>query len=233
MSRSQEFLGYFNRIENYLQDMPKMRYGASFAQMIREGAKHDYVIRREQELLDDLRSLRNVLVHEAGNRIIAEPSAEAMIEIKRICNALEKPAKVYDIVEKDLIMVSKRNDLAQGLRLMKKHNYSQLPVYDGSGFAGMLTGNTVTRWMTDHMDDQDDLMQSLNDVSLEEVLKYSEQRDQVKFIPRHMMVKELLAMMVEEPSQSGLYIITQKGKSNEKPLALVTPEDYMELEQSI
>jgi len=233
MNHSQEFLAYFNRIENYLQDMPKMRYGASFAQMIREGAKHDYVIRREQELLDDLRSLRNVLVHEAGNRIIAEPSEDAMAEIKRICNALEKPAKVYDLVDKDLIMVSKGNNLAEGLRLMKKHDYSQLPVYDGSGFVGMLTGNTVTRWMTDHMDEQDDLVLSLNDVSLEEVLKYAEQRDRVKFIPRHMKVKELLAIMVEDPSQSGFYIITQKGKPKEKPLALVTPEDYMALEESI
>lgn len=230
--RTIKFLGEFNRIEKHL----KASYGSgleSFSTLVRRAKKTNYIIQREYELISSLRKLRNVMVHESGQTIIAIPSEEALKEIQRIANSLIKPTKVYDVIGHNFVKVKSHDTLSETLKLMKKHDYSKIPVYDGKQYKGLLTGNTVIRWMANNMDDQEDIVQSLNDIYLKDLLDYNKAKDDVGFVDRDILVSELMTKIAENPSGSGTYIMTQNGKQNEKPLAIITDHDYSKLELSI
>lgn len=232
-SKTTEFLQYYSKIENALEDMKGVSRKSSFAQMVREAAKYNYIIRREQELLDSLRELRNVLVHEAGNLIIAVPSDEALKAIRRIYFSLEKPVKVYEVIDHHLVTMDSFNNLAEGLRLMKEHDYSQIPIYNGGAFWGLLTSEAITKWLMANMDKSDDILRSMDNVPMGEVIPFCEQPEDVGFISRNTLVETLLSRMMEHPAKSGVYFITHSGKASEKPLGIVTASDYPLLEESL
>lgn len=232
-NKTVEFLKYFSRLENALESMPRVNAKTSFAQKVREAAKYNYIIRQEREMLDSLRELRNVLVHEAGNVIIAVPSEEALDAIRRICISLEKPARVQDVIKHPLVTMKSSVNLAAALRKMKKTDHSQIPVYESGDFVGLLTGNAIARWMTDNMDEKDDLVKSLNDVPISQVLQYCEKKDEVTFVHKDIRVDELLSEISRKPSTSGVYILSQNGRASEKPLGIITMADYLLLKEAL
>ena len=230
--RTIKFLGEFNRIEKHL----KANYGSgleSFSTLVRKAKKTNYIIQREYELISSLRKLRNVMVHESGQTIIAIPSEKALEEIQRIANSLMKPTKVYDVIGHNFIKVDAQDTLSETLKLMKKHDYSKIPVYEDKQYRGLLTGNTVIRWMANNMDDQEDIVQSLDDIFLKDLLGYNKAKDDVGFVDRDILVSEFMARIADNPPGSGTYIMTQNGKQNEMPLAIITAHDYAHLELTI
>ncbi len=226
------FLEHFNKIESRLEEMVGVSHSMSFSKVLHLASKQDYMIRRDQKLLDDLRELRNVLVHEAGNQIVAYPSEVALREITRISAYLEEEPTVWSVIHHKIIYLKLQDDLAKALRIMKKHDHTQIPIYDEHYCVGLLSSRAIVKWMADQLDQGVDVTCNMDAVLIKDILDYAGPKDQVKFIPKDMAVRSMMTMMADDPSVSGKYLMTEHGDPKEKPLTIITDADYMLLEKS-
>ena len=228
-----EFIEQFNKIESHLEEMVGVSHSMSFSKVLHLAAKQDYVIRREQKLLDDLRELRNVLVHEAGNKVIAYPSEEALSEIRRISGYFDRDTTVWSIIHHKIIYLKLTDDLTKALRVMKEHDHTRIPIYDNGCCVGLLSSRAIVRWMALQMEAAPDMLACCDRVTIKDVMVHSDEKDHVKYISKDMTVRQLLTMMADKPSGSGKYLMTEHGDPKEKPLTIITEGDYVVLEKML
>jgi CBS domain-containing protein len=108
---------------------------------------------------------------------------------------------------------------------MIEHTYSQIPVYDHKRFLGLLTMETVARFLAEHLDET---IRALRLTPLREVLKCAECRDDYDFVPARTRLTEVLDRF-EESDRRGKRIqailITRKGDPHEKLIGIITVWD--------
>jgi predicted transcriptional regulator len=225
-TQTESFIEQFNKLEAALKIKLKKDRHVPYGILINEAAIHDDFIRRHKSLLDSFGDLRNVLVHKEGNEIIAIPSIEAVKALTRIVDKYTAPVLIYDCCHHEVITTSAENTLAEAMNLIKKHNYSKIPVYKKQVYVGLLSGNIIARWLAAHIDKDETIKALAQSVTLEDVLAFAEKTDQVRFIPRNMNVYEFIKMSKQNLSKAGVYLMTQNGKPTEKPLGILTNYDF-------
>lgn len=219
------FIEAFNRLESAMQMRLGRPKSASFSSLVSEAAKKDPFVRRHRSLLDSFRELRNVLVHEEGNRIIAVPTEAAVRGLQKFEEIYTKPSEVYKLFHQKVISVEAGQLLKYALDQMRHHKYSNLPVYQNGTCIGLLNCRGVTQWLLGHYSDEGVLDTGLCDVKVGQVLKEIDRVDELKTVSRHTDILSFLEMHNNNPSLSGVYLITENGKMTEKPLGLITEKD--------
>ncbi|PKM65732.1 MAG: hypothetical protein CVU95_14190 [Firmicutes bacterium HGW-Firmicutes-2] len=180
-------------------------------------------------MLNSLGDLRNVLVHGEGNDIIAIPSEAAVSTLIAIVEKYASPTPLYNMINHKVVRTQSDRSLADALILMRKHDYTKIPVYNGHTYIGLLSGNIVARWMANHIEESGEIKESLKDVTLETLLTLYEKTDTVVFIPKDMDIYDFIRLSRKQKSKLSLYIMTQTGDRNEKPLGIITAYDYPRL----
>jgi hypothetical protein len=105
---------------------------------------------------------------------------------------------------------------------MFARSYSQIPIYDGSIFTGLLTTNTVARWLGACVNEE---ILSLTETSIANVLTYTEDKDNFSFLGKSSTIFEALErFQIYERKGKRLeaILITQRGKSSEALLGVIT-----------
>lgn len=227
-----EFLGLFNMIESALKDAAA-REGKeiymSFSKALNEVSKRDVYIKKNREILESIGSLRNVLVHEQGNVIMATPSDETIRILAAIVERYTKPPLVYELCREKVYCIKGQQTLKEALTIMEEKGYSKLPVYQNNRCVGLLTGNMIARWLRIHRESQEVIKELLHKTLIEDVLTYQKEKDQIRFIAKSVNVNEFMNIVKHQPSPSGVYLITPKGDDKERPIGIVTSYDFPRL----
>lgn len=224
--KTERFLQLFNSLEGALKASLHFNNYMSFSKLIYEVSKRDAYIKKNKEILEDIGALRNVLVHEEGNVIIATPTDETLNILVEIVDHYTKPKLVYDLCNEKVMTIKSLQTLKEALSLMEIKGFSKLPVYEDGRCIGLLTGNMIARWLRQHLDDQSRLSDLLNRTLIKTVMDYQTNKDQVRLIPRNINVNEFITLAAHNPSPSGVYILTENGLDSEKPLTIITSYDY-------
>ncbi len=228
-NNTERYLETFNKFENALKlKLGKNRF-TPFAHLIKEGAKNDKFIRYYLNILESLSDLRNVLVHKEGNKIVAVPSDYAVEMLESIYEKYTKPTTLDKICNHNLISIRDDTTLFKALEMMKKYDYSKLPVYSKEKFEGMFTSSSFTKWYLEKLGTNLDIEEELGKVKVSEVLRKTD----VKFLARDMNVYEFVAIVEKNRSKSGVYIVTEHGKSTEKAVGIITSFDYKQIIEGI
>ena len=224
--KTEQFLQLFNTLENALKTNLRKDSFTPFSRLLFEAAKRDQFIKRNKEILDDISDLRNVLVHQEGNIIIATPSDETIEILTTIVNRYTKPILLMDLCDQQVISIRTDKSLKEALTIMYKSDFSKIPVYDGKVCIGLLTGNMISRWLQKNVDTKQATDRLLSDTLIQEVMTYQKEKDGISYLPRDMNVNEFMNLANQKPSPSGVYMITQHGNNTEKPLGIITNYDY-------
>lgn len=158
-----------------------------------------------------------------------QPLPHVVEEIERIQRKLiDQRRLVQDRYIREVEVLRTYDSVARTVDKMRRYNYSQFPVYDGSmHFAGLLTERAVARWLALN---SPELVEDLRNVTVEAVLVVSEVKDNYRFIPRQTPVAEvppLFSPMPGRPPVEAL-LITQNGKESEACIGIITPWDILE-----
>lgn len=230
------FMSAFNDIEAHLKHSlhggrdGTWRFRELLDEYKRKRARH---LRKGQ--FDDLvlfAELRNALTH--GRRLkdepLAEPTATAVEAIRRLRDELLNPATVLATLKRGApVTVAPDESVRRVLDTMYANDFSQVPVYDDSAYVGLLTTNTVARWVADQMRRHDGLAE---DAPVGEALAFSEDIERVEHLPRGVTTTEVVwrfATAAEEGRPLTAVIITQNGKLTETPLGIAVAEDLAHL----
>ncbi|RNE49248.1 CBS domain-containing protein [Corynebacterium alimapuense] len=235
-NRAIAFLAAFNDIESYLRESLEARRTDSFRWMVDQAGRRHLLTESQAVSLKEFAELRNAISHgrySSNMRPIAEPLPEAVAEIERIRDLLYHPPLAMAVLGQHQVKIFRPGDsIKTVLMAMRSSTISQFPIYDQGRCVGLLTTNTIARWVAADLDDNDHLDAS----SVAEVLSYAESRDRALFLPRSVSAQEALDKMIT-PARDGSVpragVITEHGRLDQRPIRIIGSSDVASLMEAL
>lgn len=223
MLNSDRFLHAFNSIERYLRELTNQGKETRFYVLVNLAGNSNFAVRRFRNDLKEFADLRNAIVHErTDNHVLAEPNDQAVNEIERITSLLLNPPKVIPQFQSKVYTLLLNDSIAKAAETMFAKSYSQIPIYDTTVFVGLLTANTIVRWLGACVTEE---IFSLTETSIANVLTYTEDKDNFSFLDRDTTMFEALErfqLYERKGKRLEAILITQTGKPSETLLGIIT-----------
>jgi len=233
VNNADRFLASFNDIHRHLRERLHLHEGASFAEAIRKGRSSISPVRWRYDDLNRCRELRNTLVHTRDEDYIAEPTEETVNTIEEIAELLMNPPRVGQLFRKDVFCLHKSEPIGRAVEVVLHESYSQIPIYEDDRFVGLLTTNTIARWLGSCIQEE---IVSLQETRIAEVLQYTEDEDNHQFISRRATLFHVLdafASYERQGTRLEAILITENGKPSETLLGIITIWDLPRIHQDL
>lgn len=236
-SLNARFLGAYNEIEGYFRQVLDAGETAGFTSMLGDYEQQFRLPEDQRRFLRDMSRLRNAISHGRyyGGRPIAEPNSEVVDKITRISELLRTPPTVWDCLRLRGIKVSvtgPEKPIKGVLRLVHDRDFSQVPVYEGKHYVGLLTTNCIARWLAGSLDKTD----LRGDERVSAVLEYSEPHERARLVPKSTTASEAVHFL-SEPDSAGFrpaaLIVTTTGSANESARGVIVDYDLPTLNAAL
>jgi len=228
MSKSEEFLNYYNEIDAFLKKDGNYIYYESYTQKVNK-SKNKSVQRYKEELIA-FGELRNAIVHNPyfDGKPIAEPRREIVAKIKEIHDLLTEPEKVFPHFKMKVIGAHKNDYINDILIEIKKRLISQFPVFDDEGrIIEVISTNTISHWLSKQLQENGSV--SADGVRVSAFLREIEHPHNYKFIPKDASIYDAYDLFVSHLKKKKVNLdaifITESGKGDERPLGMITLKD--------
>jgi CBS domain-containing protein len=231
--RIDRFEAAYNRIDRALGDIVDSRSPRrqTFAARVRIAANRMRRLAKHVDFLHEVGELRNALVHNRteADVYIAVPHQETVDKLEGIERLLFAPEKVLPRFARQVITLRPDQSLADAWRLVRTDGYSRYPIYDERlGFVGLLTSNGFARWVANQARDGK-LDVDARNVKLSEVLAIDHRKSHVTFVAADAAVGDVAAMFSDN-RQLEAVLVTQRGRSEERPLGMICAADIVAAE---
>jgi CBS domain-containing protein len=199
----------------------------SFSEVVRLAAGSLPTVRSYQTQLRQFAQIRNLLVHTRGNGTdhLVQPSDWVVEQIEYVAQQLTDPPRV-DRLRGQVRTVRSDSHVKDALTLMREGGFSQLPVYhDKWQFAGLLTANTLARWLASAVTDG---ILELDPVPISTVIAYTEDNKHVAFAkPQDTLdrVMQAFQQAQDDGRRREAVLIAANGKRDREPLGIITVHD--------
>lgn len=232
MLNSDRFLYAFNSIQRHLRKLTKREKNTSFCELVKEASKSDVVVQCFNNDLKEFAVLRNAIVHDCTDyHVLAEPNDRTVKEIEHLASLLLDPPKIIPQFQSKVYTLSVGDPVAKAVKAMFEQSFSQIPIYDDeAAFVGLLTTNTVTRWLGASV--KDDIL-SLTETSITDVFSFTEDKDNFSFLSRDSTLFEALEKFQtyeRKGKRLEAILITQSGKDSEALLGIITIWDLPKIQ---
>lgn len=227
--RAQKFLHAFASLEDVVRSNFDEAGPTAFRERVRKLADNNSMIRRYKSDIDLFTELRNVLVHRRfEEKYLAEPLPEITEELMRITEKLLRPPLMVNHFRVGMREFSKLDTMKTVYTYLHDKDFSQIFLRNEERELLCLSARTMQRWTASQGD------VGLVDLSttIHKVLEYSENLDEVSFVPRTATVVDAQQYFGNKVAPFQVAVIaTETGKSTEKPLALITAWDLGQIER--
>jgi CBS domain-containing protein len=227
---SSRFLDAFSAIEKHLRRSLGTDRHMTFNEMVERASRSDNAVRRLRGQLKDFGELRNFVVHEyRRDQATATPSPHAVERLQAIRDELLSPPKLSGLFRHGVETCAPSDPVGAAAKKMHDGSFSQLPVYDGDRLVGLLTAETVARWLASRLSGGLGL---LEEEAVAVVMRHEEGTHAYVVMGHDATVEDALAAF-DEHLRSGraldAIILTHNGKETERPLGIVTVSDMPRL----
>ncbi|WP_226034815.1 CBS domain-containing protein [Aquibacillus saliphilus] len=228
------FEAAYNRIHNKLIDLVfSSRRHVPYGEVLHQAKKLHNVVKYNYDILRQFGHLRNALVHRKikNDFYIAEPHKEIVEEIETICELLYKPPMALSVASQPVTTYLTITPLKEILNKIKEKGFSQFPIYDDSGFQGLLTEGGIANWIACNLINN---TISFEKVSALDVLK-NEKKHNVRFLHRESTIYDLegtFEASFDENLKLEAIIITETGSIKQKPIGIVTSWDLVKIDHT-
>lgn len=227
-SRGARFLAAFNDIENHLRSLFNAERHTPVSELIRMSRRRLSLTQSQLSSLEAHRELRNAISHERDydGEPIADPVEAVVADIERLREQIIDPPRVLSVIAAGNVKIAEASDpIDSALKLVRDHDFSQIPIYEEGAYKGLLTTNAVARWLAAQLIEFDGLVER---ATVKEVLAFAESHEVAKFVPRNLS----LMRAVHELAEGGVngqplaaLIVTDAGNPSQSPLAVIVAED--------
>jgi predicted transcriptional regulator len=219
------FVSAFNRIEKRLEAIVGPKVYLPFAQLVDKAAGKNSAVRQFRKRLKSLGNLRNLLVHDhEHDKEIAVPTERTVRGLETLAETITSPPPLLTVAAKPVRTCRPSDRVGAAARVMHDNSFSQLPVLDGEKLVGLLTGETIARWLAARLDGNVGI---LEEEPVGKVLEHQEEAGYV-LVAKTATVFDGLNEF-DQSLRSGTtlqaVIVTANGQATETPLGIVTPSD--------
>lgn len=229
--RARRFLDAFADIETVLKERYHLRE-TGLGGILRELGRRDPTVTRNAPALRVFTELRNVLSHTSyrHGEPVASPLASTVQAIERLRQDIRRPRLALEFATRDILTAGPQAPLPELLRRMAADDISQVPVSTGDGEVGLLTTNAIARWVAAHIDADGYVI--IDAGTTADALRFAEPHERVKLAKRTTTAAAALEDLTST-NPPGAILITETGRSGEKPLGILSATDVPRLVQEL
>ncbi|MCT2536354.1 CBS domain-containing protein [Aquibacillus koreensis] len=230
----ERFEAAFNRIHKKLTALSKEKSDyISYGDILHLSRKTHNVVRNNYDTLKQFGRLRNAIVHRKirEDYYIAEPHEDIVKEIEKLSELIHEPPLALSIASQPVISFSPSTSLNVILEVIREKGYSQFPIYDETGFKGLLTAGGISKWLSYQLADQSI---SLKELTAADILQHEKDHN-VAILNRKSSIYDLEAVFedcFDKNMKLEAIIITQTGAKNQKPIGIVTSWDLVQIDHT-
>ena len=228
------FIGAFNSIHDRFCETIKKGNQTKFSVALGEVSKSKLISDDIKHQLNYLARLRNFLVHGHQHpAVLAVPSAEAVELIEKIKYIVLSPPLLSDLFTRSVVTCEQGDPVEEGAKKMHAGDFSQLPVYERSNCLGLLTAETIARWMASCV--TGGLTLDLK-ATVSAVLPHQEKTSVHDFLSdKETVFKAIQTFNRHSDSGKSLdaIILTPSGSKNERPTGIITVFDVPQMLKAI
>ena len=227
---SARFIQAFNQVEQQLariaNDTPSSAR-PTFATTLLVAARNSAGVKSFEKDLREYAELRNAIVHDGTGLPLAEPHVQVVEHIEYIYKQLSAPPRLISKYNK--VDICRPTDaISDVARTMRDGRYSQMPVYDGQAILGLITGETIARWIAYQLE-KDELVMSEPVI---EVMKYAEDQNNWDVLAGQATIydaKDRFDQAFLARKSLDAILVTTNGRKTAPPVGIITIFDYPEL----
>ena len=173
------FIQLCNTLTRILTEKYHLNQNTTMGQAIRITRRKNPVIAHHYDRLNAYVELRNVLVHEQYDEVLAEPSNHVLNTLKHIVTKLENPKRLNQLFQGDVYSIHTDETLYDVFQLISSKRKSHFPVFDNQHFIGVLTDNGISHYIANHRDLE---MNYYNTVKVIDILPYEDHLTHLKVV---------------------------------------------------
>ncbi|RKQ29291.1 CBS domain-containing protein [Oceanobacillus halophilus] len=227
---SERFEVAFNQIHDSLRSIIKIK-DDRFKVLLNIGARKHKMIGKFYNELTQYAKLRNSLVHDKRELgyYIAEPHIDVVERIEKISSVFNKPNYALSIATRNVVTLDCEDSMLDVIQEIRKHGYSQYPIYQNKHCVGLLKTVDIVSWMSKNVINT---MVDLTDIKVRDIISDVKEHP-IEYVPKSIdifSVEDLYENKHKDKVKLEAVIITGNGKNNEKPLGLVTAWDLIEID---
>jgi predicted transcriptional regulator len=231
---SSRYLDAFNAIEKWLREQVADSSRYDLPTLIDAVADFHYGVRRHAAKLKDLNRFRNFVVHDfSRTKALAVPTKMAADVISTIRHELLSPASLLSLAAKPVATCRPSESIAVAVVKMRDGLFSQIPVCDEGTCLGLLTTETIARWLSMDLTTNGGLVE---EKTIAEVLAHQEDPENHEFLPRDSTAADGLAAFdrfLQRGTRLEAILITENGLPTEGILGIVTVHDVPKMNQQL
>ncbi|QQB45649.1 CBS domain-containing protein [Corynebacterium glucuronolyticum] len=229
------FLTVFNNIEATIRRLLDAKPSDSLTWMVRLCEKKRIITPAQSDTLQAAANLRNSITHGSylHGEPVADPREDIINDISAIYAFLTDPPLALSVLpQKDVVTFAPDTSVRNVLAKLRSTRFSQFPIYEGRTFIGVLTANSIAKWLAEDILDDGEL----SAISVQDVLDRARDSQRVAFLPRTATsynVAETLMRAGKKQRPPRIILITEHGKKDERPLRVVSEADVALLLDSL
>ncbi len=229
-TNSMRFLSAFNSIEYTIKTRYNMNRSMGFSEAVRKAVAFNFTIRKYEDDLISYGRLRNAIVHDNGEYVIAEPHIEVVEKIEKIERLLTTPPKALEVVaRRDVLSVHSSKSMREVITLIASSNYSNIPVFnDENEIIGIANGQKMLDSFGKFLLSGGNETAFLDSVKIEDMLSKLENSNYYAFANKEVTVEQSLSLF-HQNSKLLAVLVTENGGAKEKPLGIMTGSDVLKM----
>ena len=227
-SLGQRFVNAYNLLDHSLRVQYNFKTSITFSDLIRRCSSLNQVIRVYEEDLIELARLRNAIVHNRSERIIAEPHEDVVELIEKIARLVSTPPLAIDVISSGNV------DTIQGTLTLrdlivetKRVGHSNIPVYKNGGLIGIIRWNTFIQVLGGILEQGNDINGFVVKTTVEEFLRLYPINVHFTIVSAKITIEEILRLFNTNRKLSSI-LLTQDGTASGKLLGIITSTDVID-----
>lgn len=194
--------------------------------MVDSAGKKNPTIKRYRYDLKEFAQLRNAIVHDrAGDQVIAEPHLTVVEEIEHIVELITHPPHVIPLFAKKVYVLLSDASISKALNVMSRYDVAKLPVLENGKCIGLLTSNTITRWLGTLPSKE---RVNLQDKEIGSILSHNKHADHYLFRAKDCDISEIVDLFDSYERRGrrlDAILLSENGEPHNKFLGIITLGD--------
>ena len=229
-SNAMRFLSAFNNIDYAIKTRYNMNRSMGFSEAVRKAVAFNFTIRKYEDDLISYGRLRNAIVHDNSDVVIAEPHIDVVEKIEKIERLLTTPPRALETVaRRDVLTVHCSKSMREVILLIASSNYSNIPVFnDDNEIIGIANGQKILDSFGKFLLSGGKEKAFLDSVKIEDMLSKLENSNYYAFANKDISVEQALSLF-HQNSRLLAVLVTENGGAKEKPLGIMTGSDVLKM----
>lgn len=231
-SRAERLIAALENIKAILERKYNTRFSGA-GEACRQAAKRGHpVVKRNQADLELATELRNVIQHNP-NRAgvpIADPREGLLDVIEEIARRIENPPPIHKYASKPQIL-GPDDSLKRAAEQIVQFDLSQVPVYEGSTYVGLLTTNALARWLSSSIEEHADELVT-DEANVRAVLEHAEAGEKATFVKPNSSALSVCDKLSNVPAPPAV-LVTSDGTAKGSLQGIVTRFDVPNIQKQL